>query len=181
MLSVLTEKHKKLCNKGVEYGDEENGIQFETNYRKYNKVQISESYLIVETGNIRFSLDLVNFSEEWLKNLIEYDSCEQYEDGGLASDILTLDTFYYKDENRLDDDLLVSKTYGLSVVKTKDGYKLSYGRVRDDESNDFDGEVEQDIVTDITLKELKVIAELDCPLEIGDSYEVEDINNITVD
>ena len=119
-----------------------------------------------------FSLNLVDFTREWVDSLETFDSIDDYNaqcngdvaPGVIATDIMVLDVLDYAES---EDYLTInSKTYSANVVKILDNYYLNYSRMSDFTNENGESEVaeEEDKFIPITKEELYAIADLNCDL-----------------
>lgn len=131
--------------------------------------------------NKHYRVEIVNFNVDWLNNLHNYESLEEYEqlstgEGVEATDILTVDVF--------DNDITGgthpddSTTYSLWVVRANNQYYLLQNRIFDeliDEQSEPSNECQLDLVIPISYEKLCEIANIEC--ELQDNKEATDTNN----
>lgn len=171
---------------GRTYPDDD-GVYFEESNLQIEDVNVEvvekdgkKSYTpkVIEIGNAgnliaslkkSYSLNLVDFTREWVDSLETFNSLDDYnakcngDDGIVATDIMVLDVLDYA-ENGAE---INSKTYSLDVVKILDNYYLNYSRTSDltNDNGEYEITEEKNKFIPITKEELYALADLNCELK----------------
>jgi len=132
-----------------------------------------ETHFVVDDYNADkcYALSIVDFSEEWLKKLHDYNSLDEYyillnsENGVEATDILTFDVFDNDFTGGKNPDDLV--TYSLSVIRAGGKYYLQQVRV-------FDALLEGELSSEAQYQEIS-------PVSLEDLIELAKIQSFTSD